>query len=530
MVMAPYKITTSNKVKFKRAAIRLIRELILADAVIDNQELYYFEAYSQPYNSSTHLIGELDSKLYRFDFGAEDILDSQSLTLSEALMIFKSLRSAEIKFFGSEAKLSEYYADDNILPKYKIYLTKNFIGALEALSRCDGNCDISEAKLCVMLNYILRTPSTFAFSYKNEKYRFAKDELIFINYKETEDVMSNLEKNHLTSRLSLFDYKYVSITDTKKALLYKDGLMEALLSFVYPSIFVAEIDYDEWTKQNRIELVKGSIAKITEYSFIKSIFKNTSLSSINEPFVLMKIGKSRKESNHVGDVRSKSVDDFICIPIKESIIRFVDELTDDILVLAHDVNANCYLYAEKPLVIKGFVKTLMDFALYQASEVITKITIDLIKCEIRFGGIIPNVSIPARELSMYVLVAVLSKITKGLNKNPKRGGQLNSYCKLFQLLGDLTMLSDTDLKLESKYITSNISKLLSANTLIKDITKLVPSKGSDYAIIDEWVLNSIEIRFRNSSYEIKKMNLSKFWVEYLEPYFPQKKAAFDENQ
>lgn len=153
--MAPYKITTSNKVKFKRAAIRLIRELILADAVIDNQELYYIEAYSQPYNSSPHLIGELDSKLYRFDFSAKDILDSQSLTLSDALMIFKSLRLAEIKFFGSEAKLSEYYADDKISPKYKIYLTKNFIGALEALSRCDGNCDLSEAKLCVILNYIL---------------------------------------------------------------------------------------------------------------------------------------------------------------------------------------------------------------------------------------------------------------------------------------------------------------------------------------------------------------------------------------
>lgn len=342
--------------------------------------------------------------------------------------------------------------------------------------------------------------------------------------------MSNLEKNHLSSRLSLFDYKYVSITDTKKALLYKDGLMDALLSFVYPSIFVAEIDYDKWTKQNRIELVKETIAKITEHSFIKSIFKNTPLSSINEPFVLMKIGKSRKESNLVGDVRSKSVDDFICIPIEESIIRFVDELTDDILILAHDVNANCSLYAEKPLVIKGFVKTLMDFALYQASEVITKITIDLIKCEIRFGGIIPDVSVPARELSMYVLVAVLSKITIGLNKNPKRGEQLNSYCKLFQLLGDLTMLSDTNLKLESKYITSNISKLLCANTLIRDVSKLVPSKGSDYAIIDERVLNSIEIRFRNSSYEVKKMNLSKFWTEYLEPYFPQKKAAFDENQ
>lgn len=322
----------------------------------------------------------------------------------------------------------------------------------------------------------------------------------------------------------------MSINDSRKALLSKDGIMEALLSFVYPSIFVTEIESEEWTRAKRIELVKESVEKITEANFIKSIFKDTPLYAINEPCVLVKIGKSRIESQHLGDTRAKTIDDFVCIPIEESIIRFVDEFTDDILVLARNVKTTCSISAEKTLVIKGFVKTLMDFAMYQASEAISKITIDLIECEIQFGGIIPNVSIPARELSMYVLVAVLSKVSNGLNKYPKKGKQFDNYCKLFQILGDLASMSGSELNLSPKYITSNLGNLLSANTLIRNVSNLVPSKGADYATIDEKVLNIIEIRFKDTQHKVKKMNLALFWTEYLEPNFERKCAAFDEKQ
>lgn len=526
--MAPYKISPRNKAKFKSAAVRIIRELIMADAIIDNEELHYFEAYSQPYSATTHIIGDLDSRLYRFDLSPRDILDSQSLTLSDALMTFKTLRMDEMKFFGTEAKMSEYYADYKISPKYKIFLTKNFIGAIEALSRCDGNCDVTEAKLCIILNYILRKPSTFAFSYKNERYRFAKNELIYISHEDNIEEMSNVEISHISTRLNLFDYKYVTILDTRRALLSKDSVIESLLSFVYPSIFVLETESEEWKKKSRIDLVRKSVSKITETNFIKTIFKDTPLPKIKEPYILIKIGKSNVENNPIGG-RSKSYDDFICIPIDGSLVRFVDELTDDILVLAHNVNASCSISVEKPLVIKGFAKTLMDFAMYQASEAISKITIDLTKCEMRFGGIIPDVKVPARELSMYLLVAILSKISNGLNKNPKRGKQLHNYCYLFERLGDITLMSDTVLKLESKYITSNISTILKANTLIRDISKLVPNKGSDYATINNSTLDLIEIVYRNTRNEKIKSSLDEFWTEYLEPHFEQKKASFDEN-
>lgn len=122
--MSPYKISASNKGKFKRAAIRLIRELILADTVIDNEELCYFEVFSQPYSSSTHLIGELDSKLYRFDIRAEDILESQSLTLSDALMTFKSLRASEMKFLGQKLKFQSIMLTIKFLLRIKFTLRK----------------------------------------------------------------------------------------------------------------------------------------------------------------------------------------------------------------------------------------------------------------------------------------------------------------------------------------------------------------------------------------------------------------------
>ncbi|MGN0237998.1 MAG: hypothetical protein ACI4AK_07955 [Lepagella sp.] len=217
------------------------------------------------------------------------------------------------------------------------------------------------------------------------------------------------------------------------------------MSFVYPSIFISDTTseesgdgdksknsengetsevsanvedgktQEESKTPSRFDLVKDSVSKITEDNFINTIFKGTPLPRIKEPYILIKIGKSRVESNSSGK-RPNSTDDFVCIPIEEGpFARFVDELTDDILVRAHDVNASCTIYVDKPLVIRGFAKTLMDFAIYQASEAITKITIDLVTCKMRS---VSNIWLKSKICNADFIVSNEIFPTTVNNKNP----------------------------------------------------------------------------------------------------------------
>lgn len=532
--MENYKITTANKVRFKQAALRIMRELILADSIIDDDELNYFDAYCRAFNRlDKDTIGLMDSPLYRFDFRPKEILDSQSISLADALMIFKDLRKAELDFFGSEEKIAGYYSNKNVNAKYKVYLTVNFIGALHSLSRCDGSCDITEAKICIMLNYVLRKDNTFAFSFKNPRYRFAKNEMIYINNASTTPRMSQSDIRYITSRLGLFDYSYISIDDCKNTLLSKDCVIGSLLKFVYPLIFmddavsakedvegVTNDSIEEVATISPIKLVREAISKITESGFINSIFSGTPLESMHGPYVLMKIGKSKGVKTKAGKGKTVTVDDFVCIPIDDSLPRFVDELTDDILVLACDVTGHSRLSSEQPLVIKGFVKTLLDYAMYKASEDITKIEIDLLTRKMRFGDMIPEVSLSPRDLSMYLLIAILSKVSNGLRRRPTEL-QLKIYDKLYTEISYRMTTIVPVLKIEPKHLTSNISTELKSSTLIKDVDALVPGKRSFYAVIPKKTLDIItvraEIRDKTGKKVKKNMSLEQFWEDFLSP-------------
>jgi len=536
--MKHYSLSVKEKKDFRVAAMRLFREMIFADRIIDNNELLYLEAFSRPYHADEKIVAYGDSVLYRFGISTEDVLDSETYSLSEAFCFFKYLREKEIKFFGSEGALAEFYGNREVKDKYKVYLTINFVSAFRVLSNCDGDCDLAEARLCTILNYVLRKEKSFAFSNVNQHFRFSKHELMYFNPNSSEsDESFRQEASKISRRLELFGMHFVSLPVIKKELLAKEPTLQQLLNFVYPNLFVKAGDNEsEVFKQSRIDLVINAIGQISDTLFLSHVFGDKSVTKLKSPFVLIKVGRS---TINIGGkkARTDTVDDFVCIPLDDSIAKFCDEFTDDVLVIAQSIDSSIQLNADKPIVIKGFVKTILDYAVFLASYEIEEIIIDTANSAISFGGIIPDVKIPARSLATYLVIAAVTAINgKGINRYESDASELyNRIGKLFNILSfDLFInIKDRCLDLDTKHVTSNFATPLNENKLIRNVSSLVPQTtfqgNKSYVSIKKDILKLIKVRSKRSKSGldggiVRSLNL--FIDEFLLPKAELKREDF----
>lgn len=527
-----YKISFADKKAFKAAAMRLFREMVLADRVINDAELLYLNAYSSSFDVKGPTVGDNDSLLFRFNIGEQDKVNAEHLSLSTALSTFKRLRSKEIAFFGNEGNLINYYSDVEISSKNKIFLTPNFVKAFDSLSKCDGNCDISEAKLCIILNYILRKENSFAFSKRIEDMRFSKHEfLYFFNQSTLEDFYADSELMRLSQRLDLYGIKLVNIIQIQRELKKKAPYLASLFSFVYPSIFLSDIsDLEELArfKEERMNLVNSAIASIHEHDFIARIFKGIQLPSLGTSFVLIKVGRSLIRDEKKRD-KTISVEDFVCIPLTNGIRDFCEEFADDILVIAKNISGTYEFSADSALVIKGFVRTFLDFVVKLASSEIENIIIDTQKRSMSFGGLIPDVTIPARSLATYLLISCVSIMNaKGLQRYEKWTSQLyKNYEKLFMEIAYLFKNLNEGLDLDRKHISSNFVAALRNNTILNDIDKIAPrvtedinNPNSSYVATNSYVLKKLLIRHpivKNGKQKLETVSIREFLDEFLLP-------------
>lgn len=525
-----YKISSADKKAFKAAAMRLFREMVLADRVIDDAELLYLDAYSSSYDAKGLPVGDNDSLLFRFNIEEQDKVNAEHLSLSKAFTIFKRLRAKEINFFGSEGNLINYYSDTEVSNKNKIYLTPNLVKAFDALSKCDGKCDVPEAKLCTILNYILRKDESFAFSMRINNMRFSKQELIyFVNQNSYDNNVTDSEFLRLSQKLDLYGIKLVNIIHIQKELEKKAPYLTSLFSFVYPSIFLSDLKgQDELTKfkDDRMSLVRKTIASVQERDFINRVFKDQKLPAQGNPFILFKVGRSIvKQEKKRGKL--SMVDDFVCIPLTNGLKDFCEEFTDDLLVIAKNISGIYEFSADSALVIKGFVRTFLDFVIRSSSSEIDNIIIDTQKRNMSFGGLIPDVTFPARSLATYLFIACISLMNKkGVQRYEKWTTTLyKNYEKLFQNLAFLFTNLDEELILDRKHISSNFIAPLRNNTLINDINLIAPLVLDDknnpnisYVTIDSGILDKLFVRFptvQNGKEESKTLKIHDFLNDFL---------------
>lgn len=536
-----YKISPADKKAFKAAALRLFREMILADRVIDDAELLYLDAYSSSYDSKGFPISNNDSLLFRFNIEEQDKVNAEHLSLSKSLSIFKHLRAKEIKFFGSEGNLINYYSDPDISNKYKIYLTPNFVKAFDSLSKCDGNCDVAEAKLCTILNYILRKDGSFAFSIGIDNVRFSKHELLyFINNNNNDDISSDSELTRLSQRLDLYGIKLVNIVHIQKELNKKAPYLTSLFSFVYPSIFLSNFKREEDLakfRDERMSLVKKTIASVKEQDFITRIFKGQKLPAEGTPFILFKVGRSVVKDDKKKE-RLISVDDFVCIPLINGLKDFCEEFADDLLIIAKNISGTYEFSSDSALVIKGFVRTFLDFVVRYASSDIENIIIDTQRRSMSFGGLIPDVTFPARSLATYLFIACVSIMNKsGVQRYEKWTTSLyKNYEKVFKILSYLFPNLDEGLVLDRKHISSNFIAPLRENTLLNNINLISPQVVDDkndpnisYASIASEVLDKLFVTFPtviNGEESSRTLKISDFLTDFLLPKVDLKHSDF----
>lgn len=539
-----YKISSADKKSFKAAAMRLFREMVLADRVIDDAELLYLDAYSSSYNAKGFPISYNDSLLFRFNIEEQDKVNAEHISLSKAFMVFKRLREKEIDYFGSEGNLIQYYSDPEVSDKNKIYLTPNFVKAFDALSKCDGNCDVTEAKLCVILNYILRKDDSFAFSMRINNMRFSKHELIyFVNQNSSNYIAPDSELIRLSQKLDLYGLKLVNIIHIQKELEKKAPYLTSLFSFVYPSIFLSDLKgQDELTKfkEDRMSLVRRTIASVQERDFINRVFKDQKLPAEGNPFILFKVGRSVvKDEKKKGKL--SPVDDFVCIPLTNGLKDFCEEFADDILVIAKNISGTYVFSADSALVIKGFVRTFLDFVVRSASSEIDNIIIDTQKRNMSFGDLIPDVTFPARSLATYLFIACISLMNKkGVQRYEKWTTTLyKNYENLFKNLTYLFTNLDEGLIMDRKHISSNFIAPLRNNTLLNDVNLIAPlvlddknNQNISYVTIDSNILEKLFVRFPTvikGKAESKTLKIHDFLNDFLKPRMDLDSSDFASN-
>lgn len=165
---------------FKKAITRLFYDMINADGIIEDDEITFLEELKRKYGIS-----------------AEDVARAHQITTAEAIKILKDWKINE------ECNRSKWIeSDDESNESYK-YTTDNAFKDIDAISGCDNDRDINEAKLLAALTLCLSTQNgkfiydAIPIKYREKNLRFARREIIYLSsepHPEIDEVIRNSRK------------------------------------------------------------------------------------------------------------------------------------------------------------------------------------------------------------------------------------------------------------------------------------------------------------------------------------------------
>lgn len=375
---------------YKKAITRLFYDMINADGVIEDEEIEILE--------------NLKSK---YGILAEDIARAHQITTSEAIGILKRWQSNEEKTV--EFKSSKYTAS-------------NAFADIDAISGCDNDRDINEAKLLAALHLCLLTdydgiPSYDAIpiKYREKKLRFSKREVIYLSSEFDRKVHEDIKrsKKFIEFALAIYGYDFIYLPDvieflSKKA---KDKLLKPILMFSKPLYLKEDDDANQFVED---------IQSITTESFTEDFVRDAGLQMNLKPCLLVKLKTSTiHEKDEKGDWRPVKYTDFIALPIKESVELTARLLPDNILWFAKEVTTSVRRQLNEKLYCKGIHQTLIDYTVDKAvNESINKIVVkkwghNRSSFGIKFEGLKnPFQKLQPKDLHLFLLISLLSISTK----------------------------------------------------------------------------------------------------------------------
>lgn len=360
--------------QIKQAAARLFYDMIVADGIIEDQE-----------------IETLRLKMADYGISDDDLRKCHAITSSDAISVLR-------RYCLSEKTVRR--------PNNSPYDCGKILSDLEELSGCDGDRDISEARLIAAVRMCIDLwgagKSGFSplsgenklkygaipLKFKEGNFRFSRREILYVStqdHKSSDNspLAAEIEHELLHSSdrvkylLGAFGFDFVYLEQVGEFLKNKaampppcsDGsqprpMLEAILRFSKPM----DISAPE-TAIKFINAVRElNTAQFTKHflSYVCEDFKPQSL----PPSLLVKVKTSVTYSRQDdGSYKPGKYSDFIAIPIHTSIYDTAKAFTELILKSAGDIHSLVRLRSEDKLYCKGIHKTVIDYVTDQLMQV-----------------------------------------------------------------------------------------------------------------------------------------------------------------
>lgn len=375
---------------YKKAVTRLFYDMINADGIIEDDEITFLEELKRKYGISV-----------------DDIARAHQITTAEAIKILK------------DWKLTEETKPDF---SYEKYTADNAFKDIDAISGCDSDRDINEAKLLAALHLCLLTENgqpvydAIPIKYRETKLRFARREVLYLSsepHPEIDEVIKR-SKKYIECLLAIYGYDFIYLPHVIDFLAKKadNHLLKPILMFSKP-LYLKEGD--------DAERFVSEIQSISTESFTRDFVRDAGLVENLKPSLLIKLKTTTvHEKDDKGEWRPVKYTDFLALPIQCSVEYTARLLPERILGFTQEITSLVRRQLNEKLYCKGIHQTLIDYTVEKSvSESIDSITIK------RWGqrkGIIfnglhnPFVSLQPKELAVYMMMILLSmsESSKGL--------------------------------------------------------------------------------------------------------------------
>ena len=465
--------------EFKNAAARLIFDIIGADGYVSDRELNIMEA-------------ELNDKYNLIE--VERVLQANSISFSGALEILQNYENKD----EVDRLLDELYLIAGVGEQQ--YKNKAF-------SRLEGHCSLYEAWLLFAIEYAIREKAK-VFSIQKKEYRFSRSEIIYI-----ENGDSGYERFHaemdsrfdeFKTRLELYGMRLVFIPKVCQYLKEKrkQGKLISLMRYVSPYKHYENAD---------AENIASKLDKISTAEFVKDILPEREKSLYNKlkPSFLLKI-----KTTIVIKEKPIKVNDFIIIPIKDSVNNTLNEALEKYTHYTLDRHIPEWKLHGRPFILHGFDRTFLNFAMSHllTSDRLTRVIFDFSrvvdgkknKKQVTFdfdGKRQVSVDFENKPMVLFFLILIYTLYSNGLPVHEeavkKRKRQLG-HEKVFSALYKKVTENDTRLYNSKGILSSEITRL---NKMIETIPeKYWPQKDDTILRIPYITKDMVYVKIRNEEF------------------------------
>lgn len=361
--------------QIERASImRIVSDMIKADAIIDMQEIGFLNSIRQKYNIKR-----------------EDEVMADTLTLSDAFQTLKETPES---------------------------LKQDIWGDFRGMALSDNACSREEAMhLLAIVACLSDKLSERADVYSvelSEKVKLDNSQVLYIEgeyYKETNhEIASHYREIVNELRLIGFNFVYIpKIGEHYRSLSYSD--LQTLISFLYPS--VTEVQVEHVAKQ----MMTLSTSDFCKAEIVGRMKINGLAHSL--PSMMFRIGLS--------SINGKNYDNFLVLTIDEDALVVIQRIVDTFVSMFKPRILNPTYEEKERFVYHGFYKQFLDSFIYKKG-IRSSVAVDLVHEDILLPEANTKISgLHRREKALYALF-LLESSSGGINFNKPSGAKsLDKY-------------------------------------------------------------------------------------------------------